>query len=32
MIACVVISIWDKRVDMEKFRYALDNPDKFNDI
>lgn len=31
-IACVVISIWDKRVDMEKFRYALNNPDKFNDI
>lgn len=29
VVACVMISIWDKRVDMEKFRYALDNPDEF---
>lgn len=29
VVACVMVSIWDKRVDMEKFRYALDNPDEF---
>ena len=28
-VACVIVSIWDKRVDMEKFRYALDHPDEF---
>ena len=28
-VACVIVSIWDKRVDMEKFRYALDNPEEF---
>ena len=29
VVACVMVSIWDKRVDMEKFRYALDNPEEF---
>lgn len=29
VVACVIVSIWDKRVDMEKFKYALDNPDEF---
>ena len=29
VVACVMVSIWDKRVDMEKFKYALDNPDEF---
>lgn len=29
VVACVMVSIWDKRVDMEKFRYALDHPNEF---
>ena len=29
-VGCLVISIWDKKVDMEKFRYALDHPDEFH--
>lgn len=29
VVACVMVSIWDKRVDMERFRYALDNPEEF---
>ena len=29
VVACVMVSIWDKRVDMEKFKYALDHPDEF---
>lgn len=28
-VACVIVSIWDKKVDMDKFRYALDHPDEF---
>lgn len=28
-VACMIVSIWDKRVDMEKFRYALEHPDEF---
>lgn len=28
-VGCVIISIWDKKVDMEKFRYALDHPQEF---
>lgn len=28
-VGCVIISIWDKKVDMDKFRYALDNPKEF---
>lgn len=28
-VACMIVSIWDKRVDLEKFRYALDHPDEF---
>lgn len=28
-VGCVIISIWDKKVDMQKFRYALDNPKEF---
>lgn len=31
-VACMIVSIWDKRVDMEKFRYALDHPDEFKVI
>ena len=27
-VGCLIISIWDKKVDMEKFRYALDHPDE----
>ena len=29
-VGCLIISIWDKKVDMEKFRYALDHPDEFH--
>lgn len=28
-VACVIVSIWDKKVDMTKFRYALDHPNEF---
>ncbi|WP_169777317.1 cation:dicarboxylate symporter family transporter [Campylobacter mucosalis] len=28
-VGCMIISIWDKKVDMEQFRYALDNPKEF---
>lgn len=28
-VACMIVSIWDKKIDMDKFRYALDNPDEF---
>lgn len=30
-VAAVVVGAWDKQIDMEKFRYALDNPDKVKD-
>ncbi|EKR8024567.1 cation:dicarboxylase symporter family transporter, partial [Campylobacter fetus] len=23
-VACLIVAIWDKKIDMEKFRYALD--------
>lgn len=29
VIACVMVSIWDKRIDKEKFLYALDHPKEF---
>ncbi|WP_169764328.1 cation:dicarboxylate symporter family transporter [Campylobacter mucosalis] len=28
-VGCMIISIWDKKVDMNQFRYALDNPKEF---
>ena len=28
-VGCMIISIWDKKVNMEKFRYALDHPNEF---
>lgn len=31
-VACMVVSIWDKRIDMDKFRYALDHPKEFKVI
>lgn len=31
-VACLIVSIWDKRVDMDKFRYALDHPNEFKVI
>ena len=27
---CLVISIWDKKVDMDKFRYAIGHPNEFH--
>ena len=30
-VAAVVVGAWDKQIDMERFRYALDNPDKVRD-
>lgn len=29
-VGCLIVSLWDKKVDLEKFRYALDNPKEFN--
>ncbi|QKF91775.1 cation:dicarboxylase symporter family transporter [Campylobacter sp. CCUG 57310] len=29
-VGCLIISIWDKKVDMEKFNYALNHPEEFN--
>lgn len=29
-VGCLIISIWDKKVDMEKFRYALEHPEEFH--
>ncbi len=29
-VACLIVAIWDKKIDMEKFRYALDHPDEFS--
>lgn len=29
-VGCMIISIWDKKVDMTQFRYALDHPDEFD--
>lgn len=29
VIACVMVSIWDKRIDKEKFLYALNHPKEF---
>ncbi|CAD7287385.1 cation:dicarboxylate symporter family transporter [Campylobacter suis] len=28
-VGCMIISIWDKKVDLTQFRYALDHPDEF---
>lgn len=30
-VAAVVVGAWDKQIDMERFRYTLDNPDKVRD-
>ncbi|MBE2984700.1 cation:dicarboxylase symporter family transporter [Campylobacter sp. RM9344] len=29
-VGCLIVSIWDKKVDMEKFRYAIDHPEEFH--
>ncbi|MGB2553698.1 C4-dicarboxylate ABC transporter, partial [Campylobacter sp. MOP51] len=29
-VGCLIISIWDKKVDMQKFNYAMDHPEEFN--
>ena len=31
-VAAVVVGAWDKQIDMEKFRYALDNPKSVQDV
>lgn len=28
-VAALIVAIWDKQIDWEKFRYAMDNPEKF---
>ena len=28
-VACLIVAIWNKQIDMEKFRYALDHPNDF---
>ena len=30
-VAAVVVGAWDKQIDMEKFQYAMDNPEKIAD-
>ncbi len=30
-VACLIVAIWDKQIDMQKFQYALDHPEEFND-
>ncbi len=30
-VAAVVVGAWDKQIDMKRFKYALDNPDKVRD-
>jgi aerobic C4-dicarboxylate transport protein len=30
-VAAVVVAAWDKQIDMEKFRYALDHPNEIKD-
>lgn len=32
VVACVIVSLWDKKVDKEKLKYALDHPDEFKVI
>ncbi|EAV9639720.1 cation:dicarboxylase symporter family transporter, partial [Campylobacter jejuni] len=29
-VAALIVAIWDKQIDWEKFRYAMDNPEKFH--
>ncbi|EOH9929666.1 cation:dicarboxylase symporter family transporter [Campylobacter coli] len=29
-VAALIVAIWDKQIDWGKFRYALDNPEKFH--
>lgn len=31
-VACMVVSIWDKKIDMDQFRYALDHPEEYKVI
>ena len=31
-VAAVVVGVWDKKIDMEKFQYALNNPDKIESV
>lgn len=28
-VGCLIVAIWDKKIDMDKFRYAIDHPDEF---
>lgn len=29
-VAALIVAIWDKQIDMEKFRYALDHPEEYH--
>lgn len=29
-VGCLIVSIWDKKIDIEKFKYALDHPKEFD--
>jgi aerobic C4-dicarboxylate transport protein len=31
-VAAVIVGMWEKQVDMEKFRYTLDNPDSVESV
>ncbi|MBZ7988125.1 cation:dicarboxylate symporter family transporter [Campylobacter canadensis] len=28
-VACVIVAVWNKQIDMDKFRYALDHPNEY---
>ncbi|TQR53030.1 cation:dicarboxylate symporter family transporter [Campylobacter troglodytis] len=31
-VAALIVAIWDRQIDMEKFRYALEHPEEFHHV
>ena len=29
-VAALIVAVWDKQIDMDKFRYALDHPEEYH--
>lgn len=29
-VACLIVGIWDKKIDRNKFNYAINHPDEFD--
>lgn len=29
-VACLIVEIWDKKIDRNKFNYAMNHPDEFD--